>query len=86
MTDAFLRECNRAVLAGMRAGLLTFPPPERDVERAPRRSTVSRPCAGCGVLIAIRSPWHQRCIECAAAHAAALKRQRRSASSSRKNA
>lgn len=86
MTEEFLAECRRAVLLGMRQETVVFPPLERETERAPRRSNISRPCVDCGTVIAIRSPWHLRCETCAPAHAREQRRQRKSASSSRKNA
>lgn len=85
MTEEFLRECHRAVLAGMRAGIVTFPPMQPEPEPTPRRSNINRPCADCGVVIAIRSPWHLRCETCAPLHARAQKRARKSSSNPRKN-
>lgn len=86
MTEQFLAECRRAILQGMRQGTVIFPPLQRDPEPTLRRSNISRPCADCGIMIEIRSPWHKRCGICAPVHTRAQKRQRKSASSSRKNA
>jgi len=64
LTKEFYAECHKVVLAGMRKGWIVFPPLEKPTQKETAAFRVEKPCAVCGSMVSMHSPWQKMCYPC----------------------